>query len=127
MLQLDWIVTRELGQSSVGKNLVSSLFGCLVCIILTRRSYDCDLTFPIPDSFPPIYLAKADGLPVNKSIKVNTRLGTDTSISNDLKSLRSLVVPVISSLERESLGNRLAELQEAYNDGWASDSDDDDD
>lgn len=58
---------------------------------------------------------------------MTTILSADASVSDDVKSLRSFVMPFIPSLERESLGNRLAEIVDAYHDGWASGSDSDDD
>ncbi|KAH6661651.1 dml-1 [Plectosphaerella plurivora] len=82
--------------------------------------------FPLVDSFPAIYTSPT-GAPLSESAGVTTRLSTDTGVSNAVKELRSFVAASIGVEEREDLGNELAELADAYRDGWSSGSDDDDD
>jgi hypothetical protein len=58
---------------------------------------------------------------------VNTSLSTDTSVALRIKSLRDIVNRSIDIAERETLSNSLGELAEAYEEGWDSGSDEDDD
>jgi hypothetical protein len=82
--------------------------------------------FPLLDSFPAIYM-DSKGAALSQSAGVITRLTTDTGVSDAVKELRSVVSASIAIEEREDLGNELAELADAYRDGWSSGSDDDDD
>jgi hypothetical protein len=58
---------------------------------------------------------------------VRTSLSTDTAVALRLKSLRTIVGRSIAVDEREALSNSLGEIAEAYEEGWDSGSDDDDD
>lgn len=58
---------------------------------------------------------------------VRTALSTDTSMALRIKGLQNIVGKSISSDEREALSNSLGEIAEAYEEGWDSGSDDDDD
>lgn len=58
---------------------------------------------------------------------MSTSLTTDTTISGRIKSLETGVSRAIGLEEREALGNELAVLAEAYEEGWDSGSDSDDD
>jgi hypothetical protein len=78
------------------------------------------------DSYPKIYVDER-GNPLSKSVLVDTVLSTDTSIADDLKRLRIIAVPRISPVDRETLGNGIAEIEDAYREGWLSGSDEDDD
>ncbi|KAH8815790.1 tubulin domain-containing protein [Xylogone sp. PMI_703] len=84
------------------------------------------LSFPLLDSFPPIYSQAPSGTSSNV-ISVCTSLTTDTSVSYRLKSLQNVVNRAISVDEREALNNSLAVIAEAYEEGWDSGSDEDDD
>jgi hypothetical protein len=81
------------------------------------------LPFPLLDSFPAIYRYQS---PI-QSIPVNVSLSTDTSISMVLKDLREIVNRGVGFVEREALSNTLGEMAEAYEEGWDSGSDEDDD
>lgn len=58
---------------------------------------------------------------------MNTSLSTDTTVALRLKSLGSIVSRSFDIAEREALSNSLGELAEAYEEGWDSGSDEDDD
>jgi len=81
------------------------------------------LAFPVLDSFPKIYGQQTS----NQPISVNVSLSTDTSISTRLKNMRGIVTRAVGFVEREALGNVLGEMAEAYEEGWDSGSDEDDD
>ncbi|WQF75801.1 Putative misato Segment II tubulin-like domain, DML1/Misato, tubulin domain-containing protein [Colletotrichum destructivum] len=82
--------------------------------------------FPMLDSFPEIYL-DSSGEPSTETFGVKTSLSTDTSVSAALKALRTAVSSSIGVEDREDISNELAELAEAYREGWSSGSDDEDD
>ncbi|KAK2014673.1 misato segment II myosin-like domain-containing protein [Colletotrichum eremochloae] len=88
--------------------------------------YHTDRGFPVVDSFPEIYL-NSSGEPFNEPFGVKTSLSTDTSVSAALKALRTAISSSISVEDREDISNELADLAEAYREGWSSGSDDDDD
>jgi hypothetical protein len=56
-----------------------------------------------------------------------TSLSTDTAVASRVKSLQQIVNRAIGMDEREALSNSLGEIAEAYQEGWNSDSDEDDD
>lgn len=64
---------------------------------------------------------------MNESAAVTTNLSTDTGVSSAIKELSSLVGNSIGIEDREDLCNSLAELADAYHDGWSSGSDDGED
>lgn len=78
------------------------------------------------DSFPEIYL-DSNGELSTETFGVKTSLSTDTSLSAALKSLRTAVSSSIGVEDREDISNELADLAEAYREGWSSGSDDEDD
>lgn len=78
------------------------------------------LPFPLLDSFPHIFAGSS-------SLGVSTSLSTDTTVALRIQNLQHVVSRAISFDEREALGNTLGELAEAYEEGWDSGSDDDDD
>ncbi|GKT87990.1 protein DML1 [Colletotrichum tofieldiae] len=78
------------------------------------------------DSFPEIYL-NGSGETSAEAFGVKTSLSTDTSVSAALKALRTTVSSSIGVEDREDISNELADLAEAYREGWSSGSDDDDD
>jgi hypothetical protein len=82
------------------------------------------MSFPLLDSFPHIF-AQSSTSP--SSIAVSTSLSTDTSVALRVKSLQSIVSRAIGVDEREALSNSLGEMAEAYEEGWDSGSDEDDD
>lgn len=90
--------------------------------------YDVSLELPVLDSYPDIYQSHQDTkIQAGSRLAANALLSTDTSLSNDVKNLRSIVTPRIPVIDREALDNGLAEIQDAYRDGWSSGSDNDDD
>ncbi|KAI9740667.1 MAG: mtDNA inheritance, partitioning of the mitochondrial organelle [Claussenomyces sp. TS43310] len=75
---------------------------------------------------------RAAGLPIihNSSpdkVAVQTSLTSDSAVASRLKNIRNIVNRAIGIEEREALGNSLGEIAEAYEEGWDSGSDDDDD
>jgi hypothetical protein len=83
------------------------------------------LPFSLLDSFPHIYSLSSSLL--SKSVPVRTSLSTDTSVALRIKSLQNIVGRSIGLDEREALSNSLGEIAEAYEEGWDSGSDEDDD
>jgi len=88
--------------------------------------YHTSLGFPMPDSFPSIYV-EDDNKPLTGPVRVTAALSTDSSVSDRLRLLRSTVVRSIGVVDRETLGNDLAEMADEYHDGWSSGSDTGDD
>ncbi|TVY81715.1 Protein dml-1 [Lachnellula suecica] len=82
------------------------------------------MSFPLLDSFPPIF-AEVSATP--PAIAVSTSLSTDTSVALRVKSLQQIVGRAIGVEEREALSNSLGEIAEAYEEGYDSGSDEDDD
>lgn len=82
------------------------------------------MPFPLLDSFPHIF-AQASKIP--PSIAIRTSLSTDTSVALRVKSLQYIVGRAIGVDEREALSNSLGEIAEAYEEGWDSGTDEDDD
>jgi hypothetical protein len=58
---------------------------------------------------------------------MQTTLSTDSSLVQRIRNLRSDSAQLVPVNEREDLGNGLAELADAYQEGWFSGSDDDND
>lgn len=58
---------------------------------------------------------------------MNTSLSTDTTVALRVKSLQHIVDRAIGIEEREALSNSLGEIAEAYEEGWDSGTDEDDD
>ena len=81
------------------------------------------MSYPILDSFPSIF-ARTSTTP---TLSVSTSLSTDTTVALRLHSLAAVVGRAIGIDEREALSNALGEMAEAYEEGWDSGSDDDDD
>ncbi|TVY22818.1 Protein dml-1 [Lachnellula hyalina] len=82
------------------------------------------MSFPLLDSFPHIFAQTSTTPP---SLAVSTSLSTDTSVALRVKSLQNIVNRAISVDEREALSNSLGEIAEAYEEGWDSGTDEDDD
>ncbi|KAK2002148.1 misato segment II myosin-like domain-containing protein [Colletotrichum falcatum] len=91
----------------------------------SAQRYHTDWGFPMLDSFPEIYLDS--GKPSAEPFGVKTSLSTDTFVSAALKTLRTAVSSYIAVEDREDISNELADLAEAYREGWSSGSDEDDD
>lgn len=58
---------------------------------------------------------------------MRTSLATDTGVAVRIRGLRGAVGRAIGVEEREALANTLGEMTEAYEEGWSSGSDEDDD
>ena len=94
--------------------------------MLTLSRYFTDLGFPLPDSFPRLYVDE-ERKDLTGPVRVTASLSTDSSISGRLELLRNTVVRSIGIIDRETLSNDLAEMAEEYHDGWSSGSDTGDD
>jgi len=81
------------------------------------------LPFPLLDSFPRIF-AHSD---TTSTLNVSTSLSTDSTVALRVKNLQYIVNRAIGRDEREALSNLLGEIAEAYEEGWDSGSDEDDD
>ncbi|KAI9730252.1 MAG: Protein misato 1 [Cirrosporium novae-zelandiae] len=82
------------------------------------------LQFPLVDSFPKIF----PNIPQHSSsIAVRGALATSTDVANYIKNVKSRINPFIALEERENLSNRLEEMIEAYEEGYISESEEDDD
>jgi nickel-dependent lactate racemase len=73
------------------------------------------------DSFPHIFAHAAS------SLGVSTSLSTDSTVALRVKNLQYIVNRTVGTDEREALSNSLGEIAEAYEEGWDSGSDGDDD
>lgn len=60
-------------------------------------------------------------------LEVTTTVSTDTSVASRVKSLQNIVNRGIGIDEREALSNSLGQIVEAYEEGWDSGTDEDDD
>ncbi|EDO04875.1 hypothetical protein SS1G_07358 [Sclerotinia sclerotiorum 1980 UF-70] len=90
---------------------------------LLSRTYT-PLSFPLLDSFPGIFAHEDEHI---TNLSISTSLSTDTSVAIRIKSLQQIVNRAIGMDEREALSNSLGEIAESYEEGWESDTDDDDD
>jgi len=79
--------------------------------------------FPVLDSFPHIFAQDES----SKGLHIKSSLSTDTTVALRIKSLQTIVSRAIGVDEREALTNSLGEIAEAYEDGWDSGTDEDDD
>jgi len=84
------------------------------------------LSFPLIDSFPHIYADSSSDLSP-ASVSVHTSLSTDSAVALRVKALSTIIYRSIGLDEREALSNSLGEIAEAYEEGWDSGSDEDDD
>ncbi|KAF4331662.1 DML1-like protein [Fusarium beomiforme] len=87
------------------------------------RKYDSSLRFPLLDAYPQIY----PQLTNHPGASMQTTLSTNSSLAQRIRNLRTESARLVAVNEREDLGNRLAELADAYQEGWFSGSDDDED
>ena len=83
------------------------------------------LAFPLLDSFPDIFSGVEQ--PSTSSVAVDAALSTDTSVALRIKNLQQIVNRAVHVDEREALSNSLGEIAEAYEEGYDSGSDEDDD
>jgi hypothetical protein len=99
---------------------------CEFCVILTLRlcRSRIPVLFPLLDSFPNIF-SQVGTFP--GSVPVSTSLSTDTQVALRIINLQQVVSRAISIDEREALSNSLGEIAEAYEEGWNSGSDEDED
>ncbi|OAA65930.1 mtDNA inheritance protein [Niveomyces insectorum RCEF 264] len=90
------------------------------------QRYHVHLGFPLLDSFPFVYQGTA---PSAAAVPVTTALATDSAVAARLRMLRTAVASprTIAVEDRETLGNELAGLADAYHEGWSSGSDEGDD
>jgi hypothetical protein len=81
------------------------------------------LPFPLLNSFPRIFERSS----TTSSLAVNASLSTETTVALRIKNLQQIVDRAIGVDEREALSNSLGKITEAYEEGWDSGSDEDDD
>ncbi len=84
------------------------------------------LPFPLLDSFPHIY-SHTPSSTSSESVAVRTSLSTDSTVALRIKNVERFVTRAIGINERENLSNTLLAMAEAYEEGWDSGSDEDDD
>ncbi|MCJ1479093.1 mtDNA inheritance, partitioning of the mitochondrial organelle [Lambiella insularis] len=87
------------------------------------KRYRSSLPFEILDTFPQVFY----DLPVGDTLTVHSSLSTTTNVANRVKDLQRVVNRMVGLDEREALGNGLGEIAEAYEEGWDSGSDTDND
>ncbi|KAF4989165.1 hypothetical protein FGRMN_9308 [Fusarium graminum] len=87
------------------------------------RKYESSLRFPLLDAYPQVY----PQLMGQTDASMQTTLSTNSSMVQRVRTLRTESARLVPVNEREDLGNGLAELADAYQEGWFSGSDDDDD
>ncbi|KAI9754812.1 MAG: hypothetical protein M4579_004537 [Chaenotheca gracillima] len=85
------------------------------------QKYRTSLSYPQPDSFPPIFNTQ------RSDVGMRTGLSTESSTAEYLRGLRRAAAVGMARDEREALSNALGEMAEAYDSGWRSGSDDDED
>ena len=101
----------------------------LVGMLLNCLRHFTPLAYPLPPPFPRIF----DGYsPSTKAIPTRTTLATSSSIAAWVRSFQHGVqsgigLGPLAGDEQEAVANGLAEMAEAYLEGWSSDSEDDDD
>ena len=93
------------------------------CLPFSHCRTTTPLLFPLLDSFPHIF-AQAG---LSASLAISTSLSTETGVALRVKSLQSIVSRAMGITEREALSNSLGEIAEAYEEGWDSGSDEDED
>jgi len=81
------------------------------------------LPFPLLSSFPRIFKRSS----TTSSLAVSASLSTETTVGLRIKNLRQIVDRAFGADEREALSNSLGDIAEAYEEGWDSGSDEDDD
>ncbi|KAI9820544.1 MAG: mtDNA inheritance, partitioning of the mitochondrial organelle [Thelocarpon impressellum] len=87
------------------------------------KIYRTPLVYPLPDSFPSIYRhtkMRPSGL---GTLAAHAALGTSSAVAGRLEAIRRVVERMVGLDEREALSNGLAEMSEAYGEGWAAESD----
>lgn len=92
-----------------------------------KHSYKTPLSFPLLDSFPGIFMNNNGATPATGKVSITAGVSTDSSVSDRLKSLRTMVTRSIGLEDREALSNDLAEMADEYHEGWSSGSDDGED
>ena len=92
--------------------------------LLPPSSYYSSLRYPLLDSFPNIFSEWSEH---TDSVAVHSSLSTTSKVAERVKSLQRVVGRMVGLDEREALSNGLGEIGEAYEDGWNSGSDSDDD
>ncbi|KAI9849176.1 MAG: mtDNA inheritance, partitioning of the mitochondrial organelle [Sclerophora amabilis] len=90
------------------------------------QRYRSLLSYPLLDSFPPV-LSTRDQDHSRPAVDVHAGLSTDSSIAHHIRSVRRSVGRGVGVEEREALANELGAMAEAYDEGWSSGSDEDDD
>ncbi|KAJ5901574.1 hypothetical protein N7495_002102 [Penicillium taxi] len=88
------------------------------------QSYHTSLRFPVLDSFPHELYPKTEP---GEGLRILAALTASTRTAERIKALESTAARTLAVDEREAMVNGLGELREAYEDGWSSGSDGDDD
>lgn len=87
----------------------------------TNSRFYSTLEFPVLDSFP--HDLVSGQTQAGSTMGVRAALSSTTAIGDQVKELRKFVGRALASNERETLGNGLADIEEAYRDRWDSESD----
>ncbi|KAJ5578683.1 uncharacterized protein N7459_007647 [Penicillium hispanicum] len=88
------------------------------------QSYHTSLSLPLLDSFPQgLY----PSTPSNAGLGIFAALTASTRTAGRIKAIETTTARLLSVDEREAMLNGLAEIREAYETGWSSGSEDDDD
>jgi hypothetical protein len=82
------------------------------------------LLFPLIDSFPHTLIGASSHSP---NLAVKSALSTTTEVADRIKAIRRVLGRSIGIEEREDLTNGLGEICDAYEEGYNSGSDTDDD
>ncbi|KAJ9638395.1 mtDNA inheritance, partitioning of the mitochondrial organelle [Coniosporium tulheliwenetii] len=87
--------------------------------------YHTSLLFPVLDSFPGIF--KVGDTAGSGSLAVRSALSTSTSVADRIRNIEQVVRRLVSLDEREALCNGLQSICEEYEEGWDSESEEEDD
>ncbi|KAH8698882.1 putative mtDNA inheritance protein Dml1 [Talaromyces proteolyticus] len=88
------------------------------------KRFSTTLRFPLPDSYPRNLFSDYDA---ETGVELYTALSSTSRIGDKLKDLQTIASRMVGVEERETLTNGLGELREAYEKGWMSETDSDDD
>ncbi|KAJ0316771.1 hypothetical protein Brms1b_005331 [Colletotrichum noveboracense] len=118
------VTTR--GQAQISEDSKQRYRPRAALVETSTQRYHTEKGFPMLDSFPHIYPDRSDKTSPD-TLGTIASLSTDTSVSAAMKELRIAVASSIGVEDREDISNELADLAEAYREGWSSGSDNDDD
>ncbi|KAI9863321.1 MAG: mtDNA inheritance, partitioning of the mitochondrial organelle [Trichoglossum hirsutum] len=92
------------------------------------QRYSTTLGLPSLDSSPRLFWSQEpQSAHAEDSLTVHTSLSMTSSVTTRIKSIQSVIRKLVGIDEREALLNELGEIREAYEEGWDSGTDEDDD